>query len=374
MSIQHLKSLVDLTSLPCISKSDLQQAIETAYPYPHQGMFIWQPTAPDVVANTELSTFIWGKTVDDVDYVPTGEFYYYNGSSWQEILLIDGSKLANGSVSLTKLDLTGSSPYYIIQVNNLGTALIWTDIINAIQNNTLPSAKLVAPDLVNNYILTCLAGVKAFVDITAFFTNNVPSNVVKVDSLVRAGADALGFYLRTKLDGSAVEWSNVDVANLAAAGYNAGESIKRNAANTGWEAYNVLAASEAYDTETGTGVTLDITLTKPAGKTWKSFEVAYMNCTDNVSGGGNVSAAFTWQTAPLAGIALSVGATTGAGNAGQVFVVNNSDDAVSPVWRFMGTVPAQLIAEDTIAIRVTVTLDAALQILSGSFIGKGVYA
>lgn len=380
MSIQHLKSLIDFTSLTCISKSDIQQGIETAQPYPHQGMVIWQSTAPDVVTNSELATFLWGKTADDVDYVPTGDFYFYNGSSWEEITLIDGSKLADGSVSLTKLSLTGSTPYFIIQVNSLGTALQWVSVINAIVNNTLPVAKLVSPDSTNNYVLVSLAGVKSFATPTDFVTNVIVANTVPVAKLVPGAANALREFLSTKVDGSGTEWVTLDIARLYASGFNANEVAKRNAANNGWEGYNLLTPREVYGFDSlplsgggGSPKTMDITLTKPTGRTWTTFEIACHASLDNNAVGGTVVGTFEWRTTPLTGVALANGASVGAGNGAESFVVNTNDDSVAPCWRYFGIVPDDLKTTDSIVIRVTLTY-GSLAFDGANAYAKGVYA
>lgn len=231
--MQHFLEGLDPTGLTCISAADLLQMIRSAKPYPNQGLVIYSQTAPDVVANPELAFFIWGE-LDGSD-VPTGDFYYYNGTSWELLPIIDGSKLAPHSVGLDKIDLTLASPFYIIQVNANGDALIWTSIISAIQNNTLPVAKLVAPDNTNNYVLTCLLGTRAFRLLSDFVTTDIADNTIPIAKLVRAGADALGLYLRTKIDGSGVEWARIDVANLGAVGSSASQAIRRNAGNTAWE-------------------------------------------------------------------------------------------------------------------------------------------
>lgn len=217
--------------MECITKSAVQQAIDTAYPFEKQGFVIWSDDAPDVVADPLLAYFIWGKTVLDV---PNKEFYFYNGTSWELIPLVDGALLADGSVPLTKLSLVGSSPYFIVQVNSLGTALIWTSIASAIQNNTIPPAKLLISDNVNSYVLTSIAGVKNFTLISDLVTL-ITDNTLPTSKLIRGAADALGLYLRTKLDGTDVEWARVDVANLGATAGNNNKSIRRKSDDTGWE-------------------------------------------------------------------------------------------------------------------------------------------
>ncbi len=242
MSMQHLHTLIDLAAETCLTSAMVQQAIDTAQPYPRQGFIIGAQTAPDVVANPELAYFIWSKL--DGSNLPIGELYYYSGTSWTLFALIDGSKLANGSVTLNKLSLTGSSPYYIIQVNSLGTSLIWTSIVNAIQNNTLPAVKMLGIADASNYVLTSESGASQYRLLSTFFSTTVPANTIPINRLINGGANR---FLRMKADASAPDWLTVDIADLLAAGYLAGQSVRRNVGNTGWE---------GFTPNTGTSLTL----------------------------------------------------------------------------------------------------------------------
>ncbi len=234
--MQHIKSGVDLVSATCLTKSLVQQAIDTAYPYPKQGFLIYSPTAPDVVADPLLAYFWWVKT--DVSYVPLVPFepYYYSGSSWTALPLLDGSRIAPGTIPLTALSMSGSTAFYIIRANSTNNALEWVSIVNALVNNTIPPAKLLAPDSVYDYVLTCIAGVKAFMKPVDLFALLDP-NIFPIASLIKGGANTLGLFLQTDPAGGNIRWINVDVANLAAAGYTAGQSLRRNAGNTAWEGY-----------------------------------------------------------------------------------------------------------------------------------------
>lgn len=243
MSMQHLQEGLDPTPLACITKSDLLQMIRNAKPYPQQGFIIFADSAPDVVTNPELEYFLWMKTVAGV---PNKEVYYYNGTSWELLPLIDGAYIANYTISLTKLKLTGSSPFDLIHVNIAGTDLEWVSPPNAIQANTLGPEKLIAPDNVNKYMLVCLLGFKEFKLIDTVLSVDVSDNVIPVMKLVRAGADSLKKFLSTNAAGTTIEWTNVDVANLAAAGSAAGQGIRRNIGNTAWEYYDVSTSSTPY--------------------------------------------------------------------------------------------------------------------------------
>ncbi len=84
------------------------------------GVTVWSDSAPDVVVYPDLIRCRWGKTSAGV---PTGDFYYHNGTTWklEEATAVDGAKLINASVPITKLSAVGGSPYDLIQVNAAGT-------------------------------------------------------------------------------------------------------------------------------------------------------------------------------------------------------------------------------------------------------------
>ena len=230
MAIDHLIEGLDPTPLACITKADLLQMIRAAKPVDTEGWIHWSATAPDVVANPEMANFLWGQTIAGLR---TSNIYYYNGTSWELIPLT----ILDGSITLSKIDLTGSTPYYIIQVNSAGNALIWTSIISAIQSNTLPPIKLLVPNNTDTFILSSFAGTKAFVELVAFFAA-IADNVIPVTKLIKGAANTLKQFLSTKADGSAVEWAAIDLANVGATGSSAGYAPRRNAGNTGWEYYN----------------------------------------------------------------------------------------------------------------------------------------
>lgn len=242
MSLQHLREGLDPTGLTCISTSDLLQMIRAAQPYPKQGFAIFQSIAPDVITNPELAYFFWVKTIDDVNYIPTGEIHYYDGSDWQDFTKLNGARILPHTVDINALSLALSAPYDIIQINALGNALIWRSIPDAIQTNTIPADRLLAPDALNKYILTCFAGAKTFMLVSGFF-NTIDNNIIPTDKLVRGGVSTTASYLQTKPDGTGTIWAVVDVTNLAAAGALAGQSIRRKSDNSTWEYYTAPRSS-----------------------------------------------------------------------------------------------------------------------------------
>lgn len=226
MALEHLIEGLDPTPLPCISKADILQMIRAAKPVTDEGWIHWSATAPNVVANPEMVTFLWGEVIGGVR---TSNIYYYDGSSWQLIPLT----ILDGSITLSKISLASSTPYYIIQVNSAGNALVWTSVVNAIQDNTIPPIKLLVPNNTDIFILGANAGTKSFYTAAVFFA--LLTNVIPVTALVKAGADPLKKFLSTKADGSLIEWTALDIANIGAAGATGGYYLKRNVGNTAWE-------------------------------------------------------------------------------------------------------------------------------------------
>jgi hypothetical protein len=227
-------------------------------------------------------------------------------------------------------------------------------------------------------------GVSSFTVTTADYTQPIVGNTVNVEvvdsSWVAVGepmfVTAGGSYLVTATpDPTHVTLQNLGYAGNAAPAANvtAGKIVTPSGlkGDTG-AAGSSATPVEVYDTNAIVAATQDITLVKPAGKSWSNFEISYIGSFDDNGSVGPVSVAFTWQTAPLIGTALTPGAAVGCGNGGQQFTTNNSDDSITPTWIFKGTVPALLLAANAITIRATITLSGVTQ-SSGVFAGKGSY-
>lgn len=226
MPMQHLQEGLDPTSLTCISTADLLQLIRNAKPFPNQGFIIADPDAPDVVASPELAFFLWIKT--DVSFVPLTplELYYYNGTSWTLVPI----QVLDGSITLSKFSLVGTSPYYIIQVAANGLSLQWISIPNAIQDNTIPPAKILAPADLLNYVLMARSGLSSYRTIVQFFAD-IADNTIPLNKLVFGGAN---LFLRMNPTANGLIYTTTDIADILAAGGTAGQFLKRNAGNTGW--------------------------------------------------------------------------------------------------------------------------------------------
>ncbi len=245
---QYIDEGLDPTPLSCIDKSDLLQMIRAAKPATGYGFVVMSDSAPDVVTYPELARFIWLKSVADV---PNGEFYYYNGTSWALLSLVGGNLIANNSIPLSKISLTGSSPYYILQVNSAGNALVWISVVNAIQNNSIPLSKLVNGTSGNKF-LTSLSGVNAFSDISAI-VGYLSDNSLAISKLIRGDPSAHGLFLRTFEDGSVAEWVDFDpneqienqellLSKLAPTGGVSGQAIRLNTGGNAFEFYTPITS------------------------------------------------------------------------------------------------------------------------------------
>lgn len=299
--MSYLLSGVDLLSLDCINKADVQQAITQATPTSQIGFVIVSDTAPDVAATPELARFIW---LESAAGVLTGDFYYYDGTSWQLLLAIDGANLAPGSVTPDKLSVAGGLPYEILQINPGGTEFNYIDIISAISVASVPINKLIGSGA-GNFMLVSLSGVNSWATL-ASIVNYISDNTIPIAKLIKGGTSAHGLFLRTFEDGTIVEWVDFDpneqiddgelvIAKISGVGGNAGQSIRRNPANNGWEWFTgalpsnnfvVRANGVATATPLALGDTniMNFTLALPSSRSWKSFRIAFSTAVDNAVG------------------------------------------------------------------------------------------
>jgi|SRR5579862_1847427 len=347
MPLQHLKAGLDPTGLPCISVSALLQMIENAQPYPNQGFVIWSDSAPDVVTNPEFADFLWGKTIAGAK---TDQLYYYDSTSWQALPF----EITDGSIPLTALSLIGSSPNYIIQVNSLGTALTWVSILNAIANNTFPTAKLLTPDNTNNYVLTSLLGTPAFTLITAL-VNQFAANSIALSKLVNGAAN---LFLRMAPDASSAIWTTTDLSDLLAAGALAGQVPRRNAGNTGWEYVSALSTpvfggSNEFLQSTAD---IDVSFALPAGKSWTRIELFAVNYLDSASGAPvTLQATLKWNCGTLLNTPVTISAPTGVGDSGHSMGATN-DAMLQFNTRFFGVIPAEITSVNPLVVRGSIVL------------------
>jgi len=205
------------------------------------GGVILAENAPDTVTNPELATFIWLQTASGV---PTGDVFYFNGTSWQSMLVVKLANIPDGLITPIKLSVAGSNPYDILQVKSDGSRLIYVNIIDAIRAGLLTLDKLtVAP--AGNYILTGLATVTQWSTVDAVVAL-IANNTIPVNKL-SLGADRqiiVSFHGINKFISPEDFIQNYLLDNQIpidkmAVGTGLGlQAVRRNASNTAWEFYD----------------------------------------------------------------------------------------------------------------------------------------
>ncbi len=377
--MQYLIPGLDPTGQPCVSVADLLQMILAAKPADGVGFLLVQQDAPNVVTNPEQARCLWLSTVSGV---LTGDAYYYDGSAWELLIKFNVDNIPDGSITIEKLAPDGGSPYQIIQLNSTASEFIFTTVIDAIANGTLPVTKLLMPggnmrklfgqDVSNAAIWYTLSTLAAYFD-----NGSIP--LVKIEPPPHA---ANGYLVWGDPNGT-VQWAQMDLSDATSAMLPTGgisiqklarvgalplQVLRINAAGNAWEIAsptNQLSLVCNYATFDANDV--DIPLTKPLGTTWRYFEVSVDGVIGSSDGSGQVVVdSITFQTAPSIGIAV------GTGNTGMVFNAGNNDFA--PLFcKIAGNAPALLIA-DTIAIRVSRSITPNCNVQKILHFVKGYYS
>lgn len=250
--MQLLTPGIDTTVPDCITRDMLDQLVRAATFYTAGGIggVIVAENAPDVVTNPELATFIWLESNSSL--VPNGTYYYYDGSSWQSLSNLSGASITDKSITPVKLSITGASALDILQVKSDGTQFIFTSLINAIVNGTLPVTKLIPPAS-GNYVLTSIATANAWSTIDALVAL-ITNNTVPIQKL-EAGPDRSmmvsfhGANTWKEISEIVTDWiadSAIPIAKLDPTGYVAMQAIRRNATNTAWESYTPVSTQPYY--------------------------------------------------------------------------------------------------------------------------------
>lgn len=186
----------DPSALPSTpTNAELLQMVRESQCASDVGELVLSPTAPDVVLYPILKRFRWVKT--NLALVPTGEFYFHNGSSWEiekpSVGSITGDMLVDHTVGIEKLSPDGD-PLQIIRINAMGDAFEPIDIVDAIPDAGLSTDKLAAGSGADLALISGLGGSWAPVSLQYFFGRiySVVSGVTSFSSL----ADKITF-LRT---------------------------------------------------------------------------------------------------------------------------------------------------------------------------------
>lgn len=204
MNLPILTAGFDPTIAPTTpTNSQLLQMVQAAHVATGIGIIYWGASAPDLVTYPDAETALWGKL--DGSAVPTGEFFYWDGTTWEAFTItsLDGSKITNGTITVNKLSTAGASAGNIIYFN--GTSWTLAAIVSSIADNTLPIAKLVKPGSGTGQVLYYNGSTLQWYNLTGSDIINLLSN--KSIPVAKLAVGASRYVLRTKNDLSTVEYA-----------------------------------------------------------------------------------------------------------------------------------------------------------------------
>lgn len=196
--MNFLNPLLDIGAIPAPTNTDIDTAIKTAEPEAAYGWIILATAAPNVIASPIYARFIWARVVAGQ---LNGEFYWYNGTAWEQIVSDDGSRLLPGTVPLDRLLPPGASSSFILRINTGGTAVEAVSAANIFGAGTFPLSKLEAPaDPAKTYLLMSQTGNRVWQETTEAYIHSLITNLPPSKLAVPTGKRLLG------LIGSAVDW------------------------------------------------------------------------------------------------------------------------------------------------------------------------
>lgn len=205
MNLPILTAGFDPTIAPSTpTNSQLLQMVQAAHVATGIGVIYWGQSAPDLVTYPDAETALWGK-LDGSD-VPTGEFFYFDPTdTWLPftITALDGSKITNSTITANKLSTAGASAGDILYFN--GTSWTLAGIAASIADNTLPIAKLVKPASGTGQVLYFNGSTLEWHNLTGTEILNLIAN--KAIAISKLAVGSVRYVLRTKADGSAVEYA-----------------------------------------------------------------------------------------------------------------------------------------------------------------------
>lgn len=130
-------------TVSCITRAQLLQMVHAAKPSAGAFMGVLADAAPDVVTYPDLAFAIWAETSGGQK---TGNFFYYDGATWQPWKLQDGTltadAFADGTIPKEKLSRSGGLALQVPAINGAGNAWTWSYAIDLISAGTLALTKL----------------------------------------------------------------------------------------------------------------------------------------------------------------------------------------------------------------------------------------
>lgn len=170
----------------CIaSPGELEALVSQATPGTNIGMVYWGPTAPDIVTYPLFATFLWIDTSG-----PTIVVRNYNTAtlSWEGPVIADGSivdsMIADGTITLDKLSISGATAGYVLRVNSLGTAIIFDDTQNLFSSANRLNVNVLSIPAAGAWILGSNGTTNAWTATSALFT----AGIVPISAIATTGA------------------------------------------------------------------------------------------------------------------------------------------------------------------------------------------
>ena len=192
---------VDYTSLACISMSDLQQGAEYTSPASDIGLNIVGATVPDVAIYPELERFLWVNP-------STGEINFYDGTAWRPATA--AASIADGTLSLAKLDVSGELAYGILRVNSSSTAVEVVAFSSLIADGSIGLSKI-TPSASNGVMVVTDSGTVQWMSYSTFFNTMLSSATFPITQLSKGPSGATVTYLTTNAAGTVVSWATLDI-------------------------------------------------------------------------------------------------------------------------------------------------------------------
>ena len=114
-----------------------------------------------------------------------------------------------------------------------------------------------------------------------------------------------------------------------------------------------------------------ISFALPSGYTyWEEFEFNSVHSVQNGGGSSTVNCTLSYEDGTL----FNTSSNNGAGNSGQSFVMNNSDDAVSPCWNMIGIITGSKNTSNPLKLKSLVVHSIGSGAVISSYIYGKVYA
>lgn len=225
---------INLAGLDTCSGADLEQLVREAEPNSHIG-YVLSGATPDVVNNTRYSRYLYCPALGDWP-----KYYNSTSATWVNIPLADDivttGIIADGSVTLDKIDHTDGSALQYLRVNASATGVEWASF--TLSDASVTTAKL-TPGTSDQVLVTNDAGTAAtWSSAAAWFTSM--SQVVGLGNLLQTSAasqDVIAWNGTTWAPAgveTTIPDNSIALAKLAVTG-TAGQVVRVNAGATAYE-------------------------------------------------------------------------------------------------------------------------------------------